>query len=217
MFVLGISGKKQAGKDTSASAIKDYLSNSKFNNDIECTILHWADTLKDFLVSTKIITQNQANGTDAEKNSLTKVKWEKFPLEVTDPFDKTNDIYLTARQVMQIYGTDIMRNMFCDSIWIDSLLYKIEEMSKKIKDKIPLFIIPDTRFKIELETIKDFNGYRLYITRPGFILKDTHSSENDICADDCDEEIKTSDKAKLEELVTKTFNDTILEKIFGSK
>ena len=81
-------------------------------------------------------------------------------------FLKTN--YITIRQLLQVFGTEIMRNYFGDELWILSTL--------KNKRNI---IISDLRFKVEFEAIKNLGGTCILINRdickPG-----NHVSEKEI-------------------------------------
>lgn len=81
-------------------------------------------------------------------------------------FLKTN--YITIRQLLQIFGTEIMRNYFGDKLWILSTL--------KNKNNI---IISDLRFKVEFNAIKDLNGICILINR-NICKPGNHASEKEI-------------------------------------
>lgn len=60
---------------------------------------------------------------------------------------------LTGRQCLEILGTDIFRDNFGENIWIDTF---IKNTSNKV-------IIPDVRFKNELDMIEKLNGKILLV------------------------------------------------------
>ena len=55
---------------------------------------------------------------------------------------------MTAREFMQFFGTDIMRNIY-EPIWIKSTIKKIQ------REQSELAIIADVRFPNEADVIKD--------------------------------------------------------------
>lgn len=75
--------------------------------------------------------------------------------------------YITIRQLMQCFATDIMRNIFGDKLWILSTL------------KRKYLVISDLRFKIEAEEIHKQNGKILYINRNS-CTPDNHASEQEV-------------------------------------
>lgn len=81
-----------------------------------------------------------------------------------------NDYYLTIRQLMQSFGTQLMRTYFGDDIWIKSTLQ--QHFNENI-------IISDLRFKIEYENVKKKNGIVIYINRPECI-PGNHASEKEV-------------------------------------
>lgn len=80
---------------------------------------------------------------------------------------------MTAREVMQVLGTDVIRKMFSDDIWVKRTMKDINESKKKI------VLIADLRFKTELKSIFDNEGYVIRLQRNLF-PSDSHSSENDL-------------------------------------
>lgn len=77
--------------------------------------------------------------------------------------------YLSVRQVMQLFGTEIMRNIIDDKIWINCVLGRANNQN---------LIISDLRFITEYEEIKKRNGFIIYIDRgltPGL-----HKSESEM-------------------------------------
>lgn len=81
-----------------------------------------------------------------------------------------NNYYLTIRQLMQSFGTQLMRSYFGDDIWIKSTL------TSYFDDNL---IISDLRFKIEYEHIKKYGGKIIYINRPECV-PGNHASEREV-------------------------------------
>lgn len=78
------------------------------------------------------------------------------------------DNYISIRQLLQVFGTEIMRGIFGDKLWILST----------IKSKHPL-IISDLRFKTELDTVKELGGIVIYISRKSTQVGN-HASEKEV-------------------------------------
>jgi len=80
--------------------------------------------------------------------------------------------YMTGREVMQIVGTDLMRQTF-GNIWAKATVRAIKKAEK------PLAIITDNRFPNEIEAVlNEPNGYIIRLTRSPFGTEDVHPSES---------------------------------------
>lgn len=118
-------------------------------------VYNFADVLKtDICINILGLTYDQCYGTDEDKNTLTHVIWE--------------DKQLTAREVMQIVGTDIFRKLD-PNIWVRSTINKI------FREKPDLAVIADCRFPNEVEAIKQIDGKVMRLTRAPFASD--HESE----------------------------------------
>lgn len=135
-FIIALSGRKGAGKNTIASFIKDWYCNYSERNynsldddgkeyvrselTYECS---FADTLKNFCIETLGLTYEQCYGTDEEKNSPTKYLWENAPKYLRWKFgpDKTAKYLVAsgkynATELMEIFHstkTEPKGQMFC--------------------------------------------------------------------------------------------------------
>lgn len=201
--IIGFSGKKQSGKNTSANFIYSlYMVNQNLckstkinnsglidvikNNDQSLTvdineyylndtqyldteikeiveklnpyikIYSFADVLKkNICIDLLDLTYEQCYGSDQAKNEITNIYW--------------NNKYLTAREVMQIVGTDIFRTMK-PNIWPESTIKRIE------KDAPELALITDCRFPNEVEAIQNSGGIVIRLTKDKYLSSD-HISE----------------------------------------
>jgi len=169
-MIIGISGKKQSGKDTLAKFLK-------LNYDAK--LYAFADPLKQSICMDIFgLTYKQVYGTDDEKNALTKYKWDNLNLDIRKKYSSDNIFksgFMTAREIMQIVGTDIFREMFYNDIWVDTTFRKIHKDIKLINNKNNIAVITDVRFVGEVERIIEENGYIIRLLRN--VLNDNHSSE----------------------------------------
>lgn len=194
--VLGLSGKKQSGKDTLLQNIAPLLKGTvkQYN---------FADGLKNFLVDVMGLRHEQVWGTDEQKNTKTNYIWEHLPffirwenggrwvdyggkdlVQQLPSFEKAighNDfavetLYwnlkssninpinlksgpMTARELMQVIGTDVCRRMFSQHIWVHATFRAIA------KDNVDFAIIPDLRFPSELVGVEQHGGLVVRLTR----------------------------------------------------
>jgi len=171
-LIFAVSGKKQSGKTTLVNRFLKELE----NEDIVVKEYSFADDIKKFLVDVMGLREEQVNGTDEDKNSPTEYHWDSIPFSIKQKFQMP-DGFISARNLMQIFGTDLMREMFDDSIWVKSVFRAID------RDKPDIAIIPDTRFPSEIHSILENGGKVIRLTRD--VSKgDAHSSE--IALDDWD-------------------------------
>jgi hypothetical protein len=135
--ILAFSGRKQSGKTTSAQYVESVINNNYLN--IRYKTYNFADPLKqDICINILGLTYDQCYGSDEDKNTMTDLEW--------------NSKKLTAREAMEIIGTDIFRRLK-NNVWVDATINKIN------KDGLDLAIIPDCRFPNEVDTILDHGGY----------------------------------------------------------
>lgn len=213
MKLIGICGKKSSGKTSLANDIKKY-----FYPQFKATIMSMATPLKDFCMDDLGLDYNQLYGTEEEKNSLTKYKWENLPnyqdiiqkiteeeelkalIEFGDQpkwcrwYEKwsgafENNLinrialrvpfgYMTARQIIQQWGTEIFRRVDND-YWVKKAVEAIEEDQSYNNDIRPsgVIIFDDIRFTNEADMIRDNGGILIKLMR-GNNTKDSHSSEH---------------------------------------
>ena len=75
---------------------------------------------------------------------------------------------MTARELLQYFGTDIMRTMH-ENVWVNQTINTISQ------EQTELAIIADVRFPNEVEAIKEAGGKVVRLTRGR--KKDSHPSE----------------------------------------
>lgn len=187
--IIGISGKKQSGKNTAAN----YITGSIFKDN---------DMIKDFYISEGgqlVIHTSNSKGESGwgELNLLRKdeeflsyadnLLWPYTKIYhfadylkqiSVDLFDLTEQqVYgtdddkntptnydMTAREFLQYFGTEVMRKIK-DTVWVDCTIKKI------FKEQTGVAIIPDVRFANEIAAIKNAGGVVIRLTRDPFNSK----------------------------------------------
>lgn len=133
----------------------------------------FADGLKNLCVEFFGLKPEQVYGTDKQKNTTTNIKWEDIPTWENSSLN-VNRGNMTSRELLQYFGTDIMRKMYTN-IWVDYAINTIK------KEQSELAILADVRFPNEVDAIKQAGGKVIRLTRE--FKEDAHSSE---CALDKD-------------------------------
>lgn len=151
-------------------------------------VVHYADKLKEMLAVMMNVDKSKFD--DREFKEYFYFDFENFTLydsriknsgkELTDKIfarelkkenkNLATQYNLSIRQILQYFGTDIMRKYFGDKLWIHSTLH-----SGKGKN----IIIADQRFIIENEIVKENNAFIVHITRKG-CTSGVHSSEKEL-------------------------------------
>ena len=212
MNIIGISGKKQAGKNTAANyfhglvlrnrgmvedfnidstgglVIKTDVDGDEEYGSLDVTrkdssfveyahhnmwpyikLYSFADGLKLLCMEFFGLTHEQVYGTDDQKNTETKIEWANTPTWKNGGLLFAPRDNMTARELLQYFGTDIMRRMY-NNVWVD---YAIKNI---LREKSNISVIADVRFPNEVEAIKSAGGKVIRLTRE--FAQDSHSSEN---------------------------------------
>ena len=150
--IIGFSGRKQAGKTICCEFLRGLLLSNGYE-DVE--IFNFADPLKeDICMNMFNLTYSQCYGEDDSKNELVDAYWE--------------DKQLSARDLMQLIGTDIFRKLN-KNVWVNALVNKIQNTKHQV------VIVSDCRFPNEIDAIKNLNGLVFRLNRNPH--KSTHISE----------------------------------------
>jgi hypothetical protein len=151
--IIAFSGRKQSGKTVCSEFLKNLLESNGYNN---VPIYNFADPLKeDICINMFGLTYSQCYGEDEQKNQLVDAYWD--------------DKQLTARDLMQLIGTDLFRKLN-PNIWVNALINKIKRQNAE------MVIVSDCRFPNEVEAIKNNNGLVFRLSRD--IYKSDHISES---------------------------------------
>lgn len=168
-----LSSRKRSGKGSAYEVIKNICKDSGE--------FVFAKPMKDFCINSLGLTHAQMYGTDKERESLTKYKWGDVSKAIRLKYGKAENDFLTARHVLQIFGTDIMREQFNPRVWAEA------GVRAAINSTHQCCVFTDARMKNELEagiTLSEESGnflkpviIRLY-RQTG--LTDSHISETDL-------------------------------------
>lgn len=126
-----------------------------------CRPYHFADVLKEVVAvvfQTKI---EELNGTDEDKNRPTQITWGFVYKLLRTPKPKQDKLatdFMTNRQLLEVFGTDICRTLY-DNCWVESCFKRI------VNDGLPLAIVCDGRFPGEMEYAKELGAITVRLTR----------------------------------------------------
>ena len=141
-MIIGICGLIGSGKDT----IADYL--IKRHNFQK---LSFADKLKDSVATMFDWDRSLLDGkTDQSR------QWRE---EIDEYWSNETGEEITPRLVLQLFGTECMRNGFYDGIWVSLTKKKI------LDNPMQNFVIPDVRFPNEVTAIKNQGGQIVWVQR----------------------------------------------------
>jgi len=140
----------------------------------------FADTLKKFCVEVLGVSREAIYGTNEQKNSLTHLLWENMPgvvcvktYENVGAIEANELLYhkpgpMTGREVMQYFGTNVVRKMYGPA-WAK------ETLSRVNKEGTVLAVITDCRFMDEVQEIQKYGGKVVKLSRNPY--PDSHISE----------------------------------------
>jgi|LakMenEpi03Aug12_release.lakeMendotaPanAssembly.Ray.scaffolds.fasta_scaffold10581_19 hypothetical protein len=195
--LISISGKTQAGKDTTGKIIQWLTSNEKsmsfdsFNLITERWYNHNDYIIKKYAFKLKQIASILLNvpvekfEDQSFKDSILGPEWNRMKGDYVGEIINDKTIHqITVREFLQKLGTEAMRNQIHPNTWENALFADYEEKfaNKGISgfhDPIrykrslgfPNWVITDTRFPNELQAVKDRNGITIRINRPSLDQK----------------------------------------------
>lgn len=134
-MIIGICGLIGSGKGTVADILIEQHGFVKVS---------WADSLKDAV--SVIFGWDRAL---LEGDTVESREWR----EQIDPWwaERLGMPNLTPRHVLQVWGTEVGRDAFHNDIWVASLQNKVRDPSKN-------YVIPDTRFPNEVDSVRNMGG-----------------------------------------------------------
>lgn len=148
-------------------------------------IYSFADSLKEICGRLFGLTMEQLYGTDEQKNSPTKLRWKDMArmvdnrhLKIIRAQNRMNSC-LTAREVLQFFGTNICRGLY-DDCWIEDTFKRI------LAEGYPFVIIDDCRFGNEVSGVKSVLRGKVIKFTKELDEKDEHDSETGLLGLDAD-------------------------------
>lgn len=159
--LIGISGKKRAGKDTVAETL---VGEFGFVRYAFADVMKAAMLTLDPIVYARLQTSPFASfeGAIAHPVRLSTLVeaygWEGAKEEPE------------VRRLLQVFGTEVGRAMFGEDFWVDQTMHRI------LREDRPV-VVTDVRFPNEYEAIGKAGGLLVRVNRPGMTHDDEHPSE----------------------------------------
>jgi dephospho-CoA kinase len=169
MAILALAGKISSGKDTVGNLIKD------INCENNWEIKKFATKVKEIATLLTGIPTEKFEDQDF-KNTFLDTHWNKEVFENKTSIDKDNNAYnksiikpMTIREMLQIIGTEAMRNNLHPDTWVNALMCYYIPYSVKGSDYEEYesnWIITDMRFPNEMQAVKANGGITIRVVRP---------------------------------------------------
>ena len=87
-----------------------------------------------------------------------------------------------VRRLLQALGTEVGRDMFGESLWVDIMLKEAHDLRSQGR----AVAVTGIRFANELDAIRTARGLLVWVSRPGFDPVNAHVSDNGLTEDDFD-------------------------------
>jgi len=154
MKVVGFTGFAQSGKDTAAG----FLVERGWKR------LAFADILRQSLYELNPIVDTWVDGqaTDRVQDIVDDIGWDRAKVE-----------YPEIRQLLQRFGTEVGRQLYGESFWIERVTNQITKGPVNGK-----YVITDVRFPNELVAVRNLGGKVYKIQRPGNKPVNSHVSDD---------------------------------------
>jgi len=150
-MIIGLSGYARSGKDTAADRLVEHHMFTRYS---------FAAPMKEAMYKLNPIVSSDEIGNFRYKDLV-----DAYGL------DKSKEDAPEIRRLLQVFGTEIGRDMFGINFWVDLTLNSVKE------DRV---VISDVRFKNEADAIKRIGGQVWRINRSGVGPVTNHSSETDL-------------------------------------
>lgn len=101
--------------------------------------------------------------------------------DVTNPALKEvrHDFWgLSPRRIMQLFGTEAMREVFGENFWVDQAELRLAMKARSAVMSKACIIIDDVRYPNERDWVLKNGGYMIYLVRHNAPAVESHSSES---------------------------------------
>lgn len=152
MKIVGFTGAKYSGKDTAAKAL---MWDHRFWNRIA-----FADPLREMLYT--------LNPLISPFSALTwQESWD------TIGYDEMKK-YAEVRRLMQVFGTEVMREQFGQDVWVDLTMRKVDASP----EMTTWWAVTDVRFDNEAQAIRKRGGQIVELVYTGEQDRDAHGADH---------------------------------------
>ena len=166
--VIGFCGKKGCGKDFVAGILAKMLGENG-----KTAINHaFADPFKRYCNESLGIPASLLWGNDEAKSTCTEYEWDQMPAFVRNAHQNKSG-FMTVREVLQVVGTELGRNLWGKNIWIKAMQQLIDA------SPFDYVLITDVRFPNEADVVWK-NGGKLWLVKGRGKEGDSHATENSI-------------------------------------
>ena len=168
-MLVGITGQAGVGKDTLADALIRKHGGVKTS---------FADPLK--AACRELFQLSDAQLHDRSEKEKIDDRWGRSP-----------------RQLLQLVGTDLLRNQLDKEIFIKSMRARV----KNLLESNPLVVVTDCRFENEAQLVRDLTGRVVHLQREGVRSVSPHISENRLSVQD--EDVLLSNDSTVKDLLAR--------------
>jgi len=184
-MIIGIAGRKRVGKNFVAEVIAGFM---KQYQDVK--LVAFADPIKRYCHEVLGIDKVYLWG-DGDKNSKTQYLWESFEMGTIGrsgmnmshppgcPPVVIRNGPMTVREIMQVVGTELGRNLWGKDIWINAMHHQLEHVDSVVDS----WIITDVRMINEAQAVHRWGGIMIRVDgapRGGDGSVDTHETETKV-------------------------------------
>jgi hypothetical protein len=138
--IISLCGRKRTGKETAYKLVYPYLDRPEE--------FQFATPIKQFLINLLGLSWEQCYGPTQDRESLTRYSWGDVAEHIRKKYKKEPDDILTAREIHQVIGTDLMRQGFYSNIWAEAGVLAAFNSSAQT------CVFTDTRFPNELDACR---------------------------------------------------------------
>lgn len=179
LIYMSLSGKKQVGKDSTADIVVRLLE----EQGKKVHVTAFAHPLKRMCIDILGLDEALVYGSNDDKDTPTHIVWDTMTEDIRLKYQEHKVLQptgakcwmgprsgpMTVREVLQVVGTDIFREMFWDNVWA-------EVPFRKDFGDVDVVILTDCRFPNEKDCTEDSGGVIIRLERlTGFT--DLHKSE----------------------------------------
>jgi hypothetical protein len=189
--IICLAGRKRTGKESVFKLLYQHV--------VDPHEFQFATPLKKHCIEVLGLTHAQCYGSDADRESPTRYTWSDIAEHIRLKYKKNLEDRLSARDVLQVVGTDLMRDQFYRNIWAEAGI-------RDAVGRATTCVYTDSRFINEVQAIVDLSAQnnfgpplicRLY-RETGLV--DPHTSESaldstDVCPNQ--RSIRPDDHLKL--------------------
>lgn len=171
-MLIGLHGRKQAGKDTVCSRIAHVMAGV-----LEVERVAFADRLYASAAAALGVKVEQLNAWKTDPDVAIQVRDYGG-----DPYDPDLHANITVREYLQRYGTEAHREVFGFDFWVEQVPLEHDRR---------IVVVTDVRFENEARAVRRAGGYVVQVVGPLWVeaAEDAHASEKPLTLDLIDDAI----------------------------